>query len=468
MLASQTCSITAMYSPAVSENFLSDVNTELEDSLDKMATEGAIDDVESVASATDSTLSTSAGSADLNPYRKLKVLDAGKVHEKNDHLLSLALDQAGTALCYQCGEQCDVSRTIVKVKTTLGNTDKFACRKCNALTVMLCRNMTWPPMFFSELDPASQKQFFKSCHETTSESGRFSYSKVRCTLVKSLTNSKKVECSAEAYTEPHPLKYWIDQGYEEERIKANATKVEHSCGTLYQFPIIRTSQKVSIEQVESHVQQCEQKVTANKKRALEDDEDSSDSDVTAGSSSSSKKGKKGKKGKTGTKDKGKRKADREKAAKKKEADDKKKAKHDKDKADKSAKKAADKADATEAARIKKHNGTQASTVRKIIALLKAPHDSLAMACLVVASADHADKVPPNLRDNLTNAKDKLTPMMSEATGNQVDVDRCVKNKTEAPTLSFSLETAQTEVKVTVEALKSFRQLSSAMNLPALS
>lgn len=439
---------------------MADVSGELEHAAEKLASDDR-DGADSVASL--STMSTSAGSESMPPTM-LKLLDGGRVHEKNDYLLAQALDQAGMALCYQCGDQCDVSRTIVKVKTTAGNTDKFACRHCNALTVMLCRHMTWPPSFFSELDPAAQKQFFKNCRETASENGRFAYSKVRCTLVKSLSNIKRVEYSAESFTEPHPLKYWLDQGYEEDKIKANATKVEHACGTLYQFQLTRTSQKVTLEQVEQHLQKCEQKVTANKKRALEDDEDSSDSDLSAGSSSSSK-GKKGKKGKT---DKNKRKTARDKAIKKKDADEKKKDKSDKDKAAKLAKKQADKAAAAEASRIKKHNAAQASMVRKIRALLKTPVDSLEMAVLIVNSPDHAGKVPVTLKDKLSNAKATLDPMMKEAAANNVEVDKCVKNKSEAPTLSFTFESAHTEVKTAVDALRSFKQLGTAMGLPALS
>ena len=457
----------AMSSPALSENFLTDVSSELDQAVEKLG--GDVAEVESVAeSLADSAVSTSAGSAgSADTPGKFKVLDGGRVHEKNDYLLSQALAQAGKAMCYQCGTECDIARTIVKVKTTAGNCDKFACRRCNALTVMLCRNMAWPPPFFSELDPVSQKQFFKNCHETAADNGRFTYSKVRCTLVKSLSNSKKTEYSAESFSEPHPLKFWLDQGYEEEKILANATKVEHACGTLYQFAVTRTSQKVTIQQVEEHVQKCEQKVTANKKRALEDGEDSSDSDLSAGSSSSSK-GKSGKKGKKGKKDKSKKMAARAKAAKKKAADDLKKEKAEKDKADKAAKKAADKAASSEAARIKKHNAAQASLVRKVVAMLKGPHDTLVMADLIVSSPDHANKIPHCLREQLSDVKRNLAPMMNEATTNNRDVDQCVKNKTEAPTLSFTLETAQAEVKSAVDVLKSFKQLSSTMGLPALS
>jgi len=171
------------------------------------------------------------------------------------------------ATCYRCYEACNIFQMIVKSSSAQDHAKvKYICRPCNAIATMLTRNMTWPPEFFSSLPEEQQQKFWSACKEGHAETGRFSYSKVRATLVKTLTHQKTVEDTEEVWSEALPLDVWVKQGWKAEDIMAKAKKeINAVAGEVFAVPVQRSSTKVTVATIETHVQKAEQKISAKRK-----------------------------------------------------------------------------------------------------------------------------------------------------------------------------------------------------------
>lgn len=196
---------------------------------------------------------------------------------KTDGLMMQALAQAAEAHCLKCGQVVDKMRAILKVKTSTDPADcKYVCNGCNSVSVMVARHMDWPPAMFSELSDEEQMAFWKNCRETADPAGRFKYGKVRATLSKILSHRKITTHSAEEWSDPKPLEYWRQNGWDAVRIEQKGRKVWNEvAGDLYEVPVIRRSSKVEIQEVEEHIKNAEQKIRMNRKRELEQDDDES-------------------------------------------------------------------------------------------------------------------------------------------------------------------------------------------------
>ena len=99
---------------------------------------------------------------------------------------------------------------------------------------------------FCEIPEDEQAVFWCACKETAEADSRFSYSKVRATLIKSLCERKIYEDSVEEFSELKPLSVWKTEGWDIASIEKNG-KVEKNAvvGTVYAVPIKRLSSKVT-------------------------------------------------------------------------------------------------------------------------------------------------------------------------------------------------------------------------------
>jgi hypothetical protein len=194
--------------------------------------------------------------------------DAQEPYESDDEqplatdafLVGAAEGLGHIALCRLCGQRCLAADAVAKYKSDSGEATKYRCKKCNSVSVMLHRNMKWPPHEFSELDESEQMAFWKSCHETSS-GGRFKYESIRAQLIKRMTHRIVHERSAEETSEPKPLSVWAQMGYPTKEIEENGTKSFHSVlGWVYEVPMLKTSRKVLLQEIEDRVTQAEQAV----------------------------------------------------------------------------------------------------------------------------------------------------------------------------------------------------------------
>jgi len=108
--------------------------------------------------------------------------------EQHKLLEDEAIALSRTVVCYKCRTACDPFKCVIKNKSSV-ELDKanYVCRACNSVSVMLLRHMAWPPPMFAQLSDEQQRAFWVSCKETAEPDSRFTYSKVKATLVKTLT-----------------------------------------------------------------------------------------------------------------------------------------------------------------------------------------------------------------------------------------------------------------------------------------
>ena len=194
--------------------------------------------------------------------------DEGVILNKDAFLEVAATSLGEAAMCFLCGQPCELVDCVVKVRAKLRpETSKFSCPGCNAVSVMLNRHMKWPPPDFSSLPVADQTYFWKSCLESADPSGRFKYENIRAKLVKRIMTRKMHAQTAEEYTDPRPLEVWAREGWDKEMIEEKGKKVWNSvAGWLYEVPLLRRSRKVTIEEVEERITMAEQSVKERKRK----------------------------------------------------------------------------------------------------------------------------------------------------------------------------------------------------------
>ena len=107
-------------------------------------------------------------------------------------------------------------RVMSKVKGT------YVCEVCNSKTSTLYRGFgSWPTKDFKKIPLEAQEQFY---NDIKGKTGQEVIAHAHDTL-------KRYEDRKEVYAnngEFRPLKYWENQGYDPEQIKANATEDERS------------------------------------------------------------------------------------------------------------------------------------------------------------------------------------------------------------------------------------------------
>ena len=220
---------------------------------------------------------------DLPEVSDAEVTEDTGVCARSDQLLAEAVSLSSEAVCMKCNSVVDPFRSIIKSKSRMEpGKVKYMCRGCNAATTMLQRNMAWPPRYFSELSDAQQQSFWVACREVADRDSRFTYSKVRACLIKTLISRKSVQNSVEVWSEPKPLTAWEKEGFDIEAIKLNGK--QESCpifGEVCSFQRKKTSCKVTLEVVEEHIQKAEQAVRSKKQVA--DDGDDDDDSLLSGS-----------------------------------------------------------------------------------------------------------------------------------------------------------------------------------------
>ena len=154
---------------------------------------------------------------------------------------------------------------------------------------MLIRNMQWPPTQFSELSDDGQVSFWQTCKETVDAGGRFTYSRIRATLVKTLATRKVVERCSKEFSVPKPLEVWSRAGYDAAMIEKNGDKEWNPVvGWVYHVPQKETSLSVTLQEVEEHLTRAEQGIKGKKGTQIELEE-SEDEDNTNASAEPMKK-----------------------------------------------------------------------------------------------------------------------------------------------------------------------------------
>lgn len=181
---------------------------------------------------------------------------------KDTFLLKTAEELGQEALCFQCGQRCPLHRVVLKTKSRTDDTsDKYICKQCNSVKTMLHRHLKWPPEEFSTLTEAEQEGFWRSCHETADPAGRFKYDLIRAKLVKRMVFRLTHSQTAEEWSEAKPLSVWQKEGWDVSKIEAVAKKSFNTvAGWVYEVPVIRTSRKVTLQEIEERINESEQAI----------------------------------------------------------------------------------------------------------------------------------------------------------------------------------------------------------------
>ena len=200
---------------------------------------------------------TQIDASQLNPATDEAPDDALATEE----VLLREAELAGSGVhCRLCAQRFAEDDVVAKCHATVGGTKKFRCKKCNAISTMLHRNMKWPPEEFSTLSEADQTVFWQSCHES-SDGGRFKYSAIRAKLVKQMVHRLTRESSAEEFAEAKPLSVWEKEGYSTKDIMEKGRKSSNPIlGDVFEVPISRKSHKVLLQRIEQRITEAEQHI----------------------------------------------------------------------------------------------------------------------------------------------------------------------------------------------------------------
>ena len=191
---------------------------------------------------------------------KDEVPDDAEVEATEDALKREA-ELAGSGVnCRLCGQRFAEGDVVAKCQATVSGTKKFRCNQCNTISMMLHKNMKWPPEEFSAMSAENQTAFWQSCHESN-DGGRFKYSLIRAKLVKQIVQRLTHESSAEEFTEAKPLSVWEKEGYPIQDIMEKGRKSYNPIlGDVYEVPISRKSHKVLLQRIEQRITEAEQSI----------------------------------------------------------------------------------------------------------------------------------------------------------------------------------------------------------------
>jgi len=190
-----------------------------------------------------------------------------EVMEPDQFLRDAAAMLNSRFVCIKCGEACAAEDGIQRSRFT------WICHRCSRVNCTLRRNLDWPPADFSSLPEKDQQEFWKSCKELEPPSGRLSYTKVRALLVKKITARIVHSRSAEEWSDPKPLEAWKTMGWDVKMIEEKARKTWNSAaGWLYEVPVVRTSRRVTMEDIDERIQVAEQAIREKKQKREKKDE----------------------------------------------------------------------------------------------------------------------------------------------------------------------------------------------------
>lgn len=111
-------------------------------------------------------------------------------------------------MCKKCGQSVWIAHCIMK------NSNEYWCKLCNALTTLLRRHMSWPPMKFSMMTEKDQQSFFQQCALEKGNDPCFKYSRVRDSLVRSLVRKQMNESRKSVGGTFLPKSVYLKRGYE--------------------------------------------------------------------------------------------------------------------------------------------------------------------------------------------------------------------------------------------------------------
>ena len=365
----------------------------------------------------------------------------------HDVQLDDALKSASRLVCIKCNIPCDPFKAVLKHKLRLQpGAGRFICRSCNSITTMLVRNMTWPPPLFSELSDDQQAVFWRACAETNDHDSRFSYSKVRASLLKSLCERKTVEDSVEEFTAFKPLSVWQAAGWDIALIEKNGKKDTNPVvGDVYAVPVKNQSSKVIYARVEEHLQRAEQLIKQKKKRGEDDPHFDDPSDLESESSEPGKKPTGSKR--AGGNSSGKKSSGSKKA--RKETDPDKEEARQQAKEDKAQEKR------RQSAMKKKAKDIQSFSTRALSAMA-GPLGEIRMAVDTV-NGSGAGKFPPMMTQSLQEHLDSLSEWRAQATAAVMATSKAVIDDIED--LQFDQTTLQAAIKKAKDTLKTFNEVS---------
>lgn len=357
-----------------------------------------------------------------------------------------ALTSASRLACLKCKLELDPFKAVLKHKLKLQpGTARFICRSCNSVMTMLTRKMTWPPPLFSELSDDQQAVFWRACAETADHDSRFSYSKVRASLLKSLCERKTVEDSVEEFTEFKPLSVWQAAGWDITLIEKNGKKDTNPVvGDVYAVPVKNQSSKVTYARVEEHLQRAEQLVKQKKKRGEDDPHYDAPSDLESESSEPGKKPAGSKR--AGGKSSGSKKA-------RKETDP------DKESAKQHAKEDKAREKKRQSALKKKAKEIQSFSTRALSAMA-GPLGEIRMA-LDTVNGSGAGKFPPMMTQSLQGHWDSLSEWKAQATSAARATSKAVIDEIED--LTFDQKDLQAAIKNAKDTLKTFNDISKLVH-----
>jgi hypothetical protein len=338
---------------------------------------------------------------------------------KDAFLLKTVEELGKEALCYQCGQKCEVSRCILKTKSKASpDASKYVCKQCNACSVMLNRHLQWPPAEFSSLSQDDQEEFWKSCHETADPAGRFKYELIRATLIKRMSFRMVHEQSAEEWSEPKPLAVWEKEGWDRDMIEKQAKKTWNSvAGWLFEVPIVRKSRKVTLQEIEERINASEQAIKAkavkgSKATFMEESEESDEP-----------KRKKARKGSSGSDAASQRKQNAE---------------------------------------VRKHNAKQQALANKAMNYLAKPVEEIKQAYSLASK--NADSMPPLLLEHLKENHEKLVQMLKDATAVVKAAPNAIAKDARLETIAWDLKQVGLAVGETRSDVKQFNALAKALKL----
>ena len=195
------------------------------------------------------------------PLRRLQVLSADDADEMMD---------MNYTTCKKCNQTTELQECVVR------GPSEMWCKACNALYVMLKRNMSWPPAEFEGMTEVEQQQFFVRCQKEKelAKKSQFSYQRVRETLhrvmVEEQIRARKVAVGG-TYL---PLSVYRQKGYEIDSDFENRNPRQWSYGlNAWTYLLVETTIKEQdiTNNVEKSILQCEKNIK-KRKEVLEEGE----------------------------------------------------------------------------------------------------------------------------------------------------------------------------------------------------
>ena len=177
------------------------------------------------------------------------------------------MEELNFGTCKKCGQEQELDQCVVR------GPSEMWCLACNAIYVMLKRNMRWPPKEFEGMDDVAQQQFFLRCQKEkeAAKKSQFAYSRVRETLTRVLVDEqirlKKIAVGG-TYL---PLSVYRQRGYIIDSDFENRNPKQWSHGLNdWTFLLVETSihEEDIKSTIEKSITECEKNIRKRKQEAL--------------------------------------------------------------------------------------------------------------------------------------------------------------------------------------------------------